>query len=170
VSPTAFPLYFGIGVVGMIATQLYNMRHLTPEIAPRQFRLGLAVQLAAALFLAAVVVLGVYSIWFVVISIAVIVGSFGLAGPAGSSQYIRHFGALAGSASSLYTTLMFGLGSLFGVVSGFFFDGTLRPMALTMLAAAVVANGFALLTGASIRATATTDGAAIAVREEDATE
>jgi len=172
VSPTAFPLYFGIGVVGMIATQLYNMRHLTPEIAPRQFRIGLAVQLCAALFLAAVVVLGVHSIWFVVISIAVIVGSFGLAGPAGSSQYIRHFGALAGSASSLYTTLMFGLGSVFGVVSGFFFDGTLRPMALTMLAASVVSNGFAILTGAGIRATTTrdTDGAANPVRPVDRTE
>ncbi|HEX5046458.1 MAG TPA: Bcr/CflA family efflux MFS transporter, partial [Gammaproteobacteria bacterium] len=112
VSPTAFPLYFGVGVVGMIGTQLYNMRHLTAEIAPRQFRVGLVVQLAAALFLAAVVVLGAHSIWYVVVSVAVIVGSFGLAGPAGSSLYIRHFGALAGSASSLYTTLMFGLGSV----------------------------------------------------------
>ncbi|HET8696867.1 MAG TPA: multidrug effflux MFS transporter [Gammaproteobacteria bacterium] len=155
VSPTVFPLYFGIGVVGMIGTQLYNMRHLTAEIAPRQFRVGLVVQLAAALFLAAVVVLGAHSIWFVVISVAVIVGSFGLAGPAGSSLYIRHFGALAGSASSLYTTLMFGLGSVFGVVSGFFFDGTLRPMVLTMLAAAVIANGFAVLTGAGARGAAT---------------
>jgi len=54
-------------------------------------------------------------------------------------------------------------------VSGFFFDGTLRPMALTMLAAAVVANGFAMLTGAGIRATTTrnTDGAANAARAED---
>jgi len=148
------------------------MRHLTPEIAPRQFRLGLALQLGAVLFLAAVVMLGVHSIWFVVISIAVIVGSFGLAGPAGSSLYIRHFGALAGSASSLYTTLMFGLGSIFGLVSAFFFDGTLRPMALTMLAAAVVANGFAMLTGAGIRATASanTDGTVNAVRVEDRTD
>ena len=166
VSPTAFPLYFGIGVVGMIATQLYNMRHLTAEIAPRQFRFGLAVQLGAALFLAAAVALGAHSIWFVVGSIAVIVGSFGLAGPAGSSLYIRHFGALAGSASSLYTTLMFGLGSVFGALSGFFFDGTLRPMAFTMLGAAVVANGFAWLTGAGMRAAAT-GAAPAAVRAGD---
>jgi hypothetical protein len=48
-------------------------------------------------------------------------------------------------------------------------DGTLRPMALTMLAASVVANGFAMLTGAGIRATATRDtgGAANAVRAGD---
>jgi len=54
-------------------------------------------------------------------------------------------------------------------VSGFFFDGTLRPMALTMLAASVVANAFAVLTGAGIRATTTgnTDGVAKAVRAED---
>jgi DHA1 family bicyclomycin/chloramphenicol resistance-like MFS transporter len=152
VSETAFPFYFGVGVIGMIATQIYNMRHLTPSKAPRQFRWGLAVELGAALFLAITVALGVHSIWVVVISVAVIVGSFGLAGPAGSSQYIQHFGAFAGSASSLYTTLMFSMASVFGAVSGLFFDGTLRPMAFTMFAASVAANAFALLTGADIGA------------------
>jgi hypothetical protein len=64
---------------------------------------------------------------------------------------------------------MFGLGSIFGLVSGFLFDGTLRPMALTMLAASVVANAFAMLTGARIRVTTTrnADGAATAVRARD---
>jgi MFS transporter, DHA1 family, multidrug resistance protein len=158
VSETAFPFYFGIGVIGMIATQLYNMRYLTQEKAPGQFRLGLAVQLGAALFLALTVALGVHSIWIVVVSVAVIVGSFGLAGPAGSSQYIRHFGALAGSASSLYTTLMFSMASVFGAVSGLFFDGTLWPMAFTMFVASVAANASGLLTGSRSRTRAAKEG------------
>ncbi len=151
VSETAFPFYFGVGVIGMIATNLYNMRHLTPDRAPGQFRLGLAVQLAAAVFLASAVALDAGSIWYVVVSVAVIVGSFGLAGPAGSSQYMRNFGRLAGSASSLYTTLLFGLASLFGAVSGIFFDSTLRPMAYTMLVASVLANLCAFMTRAGPR-------------------
>jgi DHA1 family bicyclomycin/chloramphenicol resistance-like MFS transporter len=146
VSTSVFPIYFGIGVIGMIATNLYNMRHLTPDIAPRQFRLGLGVQLAAAIFLAFAAALDVRSIWYVVAPVAVIIGAFGLAGPAGSSQYMRNFGKLAGSASSLYTTLLFGMGSIFGAVSGFFFDGTLRPMAFTMLVASILSNVGALLT------------------------
>jgi DHA1 family bicyclomycin/chloramphenicol resistance-like MFS transporter len=150
ISATVFPLYFGIGVVGMIATNIYSMRHMTPVRAPWLFRLGLIVQLVAASFLAAEVLLGPRSSWVVVACVAVIVGTFGLAGPAGSSLYMRHFDRLAGSASSLYTTTMFAMGSIFGAISGFFFDGTLRPMVTTMLAASVAANLIALRTGARL--------------------
>jgi DHA1 family bicyclomycin/chloramphenicol resistance-like MFS transporter len=165
VSETVFPFYFGVGVIGMIATQLYNMRYLTQSKAPLQFRLGLAVEVGAALFLAITVALGAHSIWIVVISVAVIVGSFGLAGPAGSSLYIRHFGTFAGSASSLYTTLMFSMASVFGAVSGFFFDGTLRPMAFTMFVASVAANACAFLIGTR-RRTAAPKGSARALGAE----
>jgi hypothetical protein len=61
-------------------------------------------------------------------------------GPAGSSQYMSHFSQLAGSASSMYTTLLFSLGALFGVISSTLIDGTLRPMAFTMLGTSVAAN------------------------------
>jgi uncharacterized membrane protein YfhO len=50
------------------------------------------------------------------------------------------FDRLAGSASSFYTTLMFGLGAIAGAISGLFFDGTLKPMVLTMLAASIASN------------------------------
>jgi DHA1 family bicyclomycin/chloramphenicol resistance-like MFS transporter len=150
VPATLFPLYFGVGVVGMIATNLYSMRHMTPVRAPWLFRLGLAVQLVAAALLATEVLLGPRSIWVVVACVGVIVGTFGLAGPAGSSLYMRQFDRLAGSASSLYTTSMFAMGSIFGAVSGLFFDGTLRPMVLTMLVASAAANLIALRTGARL--------------------
>ena len=146
VSESQFPLYFGVGVVGMIATNIYSMRHLKLDNAPTFFRVGLAIQLAAAVCLVGIVFAGPRSIWLVVACVAVIVAVFGIAGPAGSSQYMRHFDRLAGSASSLYTTLMFGMGSVFGAVSGVFFDGTLRPMVITMLVASVAANLCAILT------------------------
>jgi DHA1 family bicyclomycin/chloramphenicol resistance-like MFS transporter len=151
VSPTLFPLYFGVGVVGLVATNLFSMRYLKPASAPRFFRFGLALQLAAVLCLLAVVLAGAPSIWFVVVPIAMVVACLGLVGPAGSSQYMSHFQQLAGSASSLYTTLLFGSGAIFGAVSGLFFDGTLLPMAVTMLVASLAANACAFTTGAAVR-------------------
>jgi DHA1 family bicyclomycin/chloramphenicol resistance-like MFS transporter len=145
-----FPLYFSVAVVGLIATNLFSMRRLTATNAPTFFRVGLWVQATGVVCLVAVVLAGAHSIWHVVVPVAIIVAAFGLTGPAGSSQFIRNYDRLAGSASSLYTTLLFSTGALFGAVSGVFFDETLRPMAFTMAVATVLANSCALLTGAKI--------------------
>jgi len=147
VSASQFPLYFGVSVIGLVATNIYSMRRLTPAKAPKLFRLGLIVQFAAVVCLVVAVFTGPRSIWLVVAPVAVLVATFGLSGPAGSSQYMRHFERLAGSASSLYTTMMFATGAIFGAVSGLLFDGTLRPMVVTMLVASVAANAYAVLTG-----------------------
>jgi len=155
-----FPLYFSVAVIGLIATNLFSMRRLTASNAPTFFRLGLGVQATGVVCLVAVVLAGAHSIWEVVGPVALIVSAFGLTGPAGSSQFIRNYDRLAGSASSLYTTVLFSTGAAFGAVSGVFFDGTLRPMVFTMFAATVLANSCALLTGAKIGRPALTPGPA----------
>lgn len=147
-SSTAFPLYFSMSIVGLIATNVYSMRRLTPQKAPKLFRYGLIVQAIAVIALVAMVLPGPSSIWSVVIPVMVLVACFGLTGPAGSSQYMACFDKLAGSASSFYTTLMFAMGASLGGLSGYFFDGTLKPMVLTMLGASLSA----MLLGATIRA------------------
>jgi DHA1 family bicyclomycin/chloramphenicol resistance-like MFS transporter len=151
VSPLLFPAYFGVGVIGMVATNLLSMRRLNLNTAPRFFRYGLLLQIAAVTVLLLAVLAGSPSIWLVVLPVAVIVSCFGLIGPSGTSQYMAHYGALAGSASSLYTTLLFSSGAVFGAISGVFFDGSLKPMALTMFAASLIANAFAFTTGAKLR-------------------
>ena len=133
VSETRFPIYFGLSIVGLIATNIYSMNRLTTENAALFFRLGLRVQLVAVICLATFVLIGLQSIWSVIVPVGVMVASFGLTGPAGSSRYMGLFDKLAGSASSLYTTLMFALGAIAGAISGVFFDGSLRPMVITML-------------------------------------
>jgi DHA1 family bicyclomycin/chloramphenicol resistance-like MFS transporter len=150
VPASRFPLYFSVAVIGLIGTNLFSMKRLTSANAPTFFRFGLGVQATGVVCLAVVVLAGPWSIWFVVGPIALIVAAFGLTGPAGSSQFIRNYDRLAGSASSLYTTLLFSTGAVFGAVSGVFFDGTLRPMAVTMFVASLAANSCALLTGAKI--------------------
>jgi DHA1 family bicyclomycin/chloramphenicol resistance-like MFS transporter len=153
VSTQLFPLYFSVGVIGLVSTNLYSMRRLNLNSAPRFFRFGLAVQLLAVAFLLLMVLLGAPSIWLVVVPVATIVSCFGLVGPSGSSQYMSHFDRLAGSASSLYTTLLFSSGAIFGAISGVFFNGTLLPMAVTMFVASVLANACAFTTGAKFRGT-----------------
>lgn len=140
VPESRFPIYFGMSIIGLIGTNIFSINRLTQSNAPRFFRLGLAVQIAAVISLVVIVLPSRPSLWPVVAAVAVMVTSFGLTGPAGSSQYMRHFDTLAGSASSFYTTLMFSTGAIFGAISGFFFDGTLRPMAITMVIGSLGAN------------------------------
>ena len=150
VPASRFPLYFSVAVIGLICTNLFSMRRLNSSNAPSFFRLGLGLQATGVVLLTAVVLAGAGSIWYVVVPVSMIVAAFGLTGPSGSSQFIRNYDRLAGSASSLYTTMLFSTGAAFGAVSGVFFDGTLRPMAFTMFVASVAANSCALLTGAKI--------------------
>jgi len=151
VSPQMFPLYFGVGVIGMVATNFLSMRRLNTNSAPQFFRYGLLIQICSVTFLLLAVLAGAPSIWLVVLPVAVIVSCFGLIGPSGTSQYMSHYGALAGSASSLYTTMLFSSGAIFGAVSGVFFNGTLLPMAVTMFVASLIANALAFTTGARFR-------------------
>ncbi len=151
VSPQIFPAYFGVGVIGMVATNWLSMRRLNTNSAPQFFRYGLLIQISSVTFLLLAVLAGAPSIWLVVLPVAVIVSCFGLIGPSGTSQYMSHFGSLAGSASSLYTTMLFSSGAVFGAISGIYFDNTLLPMAVTMFVASLIANALAFTTGAKFR-------------------
>ncbi len=144
VSESMFPIYFGASILGMIATNIFSMNRLNSGNAAFLFTLGLRIQLGAVVFLAAVVLLDIATIWLVVAPVSAIVASFGLTGPAGSARYMSHFDKLAGSASSFYTTLMFGLGAVAGGISGYFFDNTLQPMVVTMLCASIASNVLSL--------------------------
>lgn len=144
VSDTSFPLYFGVSIIGMVALNLYSMKTLTESKAASYFQSGLRLQLSGVVFLMFLVLLGPWSIWFVVAAIGMVVAAFGLTGPAGSAEYMRNFDTLAGSAASLYTTILFAMGAIAGSVSGAFFDGTLLPMATVMIVASTAANLLAL--------------------------
>ena len=140
VSEHAFPLYFGASVLGMVAMNILSMRTLTETKAPQFFRAGLRMQFVGVVVLLVAALFGPWSIWVVVVAMTFVVASLGLTGPSGSSQYIRNFDKLAGSASSLYTTLMFALGAALSGISGLLFNGTLKPIAFVMIVASAAAN------------------------------
>jgi MFS transporter, DHA1 family, multidrug resistance protein len=90
--------------------------------------------------LALVVIAGIVSLWTIVPLVVLTISTMGLVGPAGSARYMSHFSQLAGSASSVYTTLMFSLGGACGWLAGAFFNSSLVPVVGVMLAATCLAN------------------------------
>jgi DHA1 family bicyclomycin/chloramphenicol resistance-like MFS transporter len=140
VTPGRFSMLFALSVLGFMSLNLFSMWRLKSDNAGTFFRVGLTIQIIVVAGLLTVVATGNASLWTVVPFIVGAVATLGLVGPAGSSRYMGFFRELAGSASSVYTTMMFFLGGTFGWLSGVLNDGTLLPLAAMMVAASLTAN------------------------------
>lgn len=149
-APSQFPLLFGSSVLGFMSVNLFSMRRLTPANAAWYFRCGLSIQMVAVAALVGVVLAGQQSLWTIVPLIVLMMSTLGLVGPAGSARYMGFFQKLAGSASSVYTTLMFLLGGLLGALTGVLYDGTLLPVVGVMLAASAAASAIGLTLPAAL--------------------
>jgi DHA1 family bicyclomycin/chloramphenicol resistance-like MFS transporter len=135
-----FPYLFGLSVLGFMSMNLFSMRRLNSGNAASFFRRGLTIQLCAVSGLVLVVLSAHASLWTVVPFIILMVSTLGLIGPAGSARYMGFFSQLAGSASSVYSTMMFSFGGILGAFTGLLADGTLVPIVAVMAAATVAAN------------------------------
>jgi DHA1 family bicyclomycin/chloramphenicol resistance-like MFS transporter len=140
VGPSGFPVLFALSVLGFMSMNLFSMWRLKTHNAGVFFRAGLTIQVLVVVVLALVVLTGLATLTTVVPLIVLTVSTAGLVGPSGSTRYMGFFRELAGSASSVYTTLMFFLGGTFGWLCGVFNDGSLVPIAVLMLGASVTAN------------------------------
>jgi DHA1 family bicyclomycin/chloramphenicol resistance-like MFS transporter len=67
------------------------------------------------------------------------------------------FSQLAGSASSVYSTMMFSFGGILGALTGLLADGTLLPIVLVMAGATTVANLIGLTLPAAAESSANAD-------------
>ena len=144
VAASSFPWLFAASVLGVMSTNLLSMWRLKSHNASTFFRAGLTIQLIGVATLALVVLRGEPPLAIVVTVIVITVSTLGLVGPSGSSRYMGFFRELAGSASSVYTTMMFFLGGAFGWLGGWLTgllnDRSLVPIVATMLAASLTAN------------------------------
>jgi DHA1 family bicyclomycin/chloramphenicol resistance-like MFS transporter len=143
VTPGHFPWFFALSVLGFMSMNLFSMKRLRSDNAGLFFRTGLTIQIIAVVAMLLVIIAGQASLLTIVPFIIITVSTLGLVGPAGSSRFMGFFGELAGSASSVYTTMMFLLGGALGWLTGVLNDGSLVPIAATM----VVASGLANLIG-----------------------
>ena len=140
VSASHFPIVFGLSVLGFMSTNFLSMKRLSSANAAKFFRRGLRTQIVAVVALLFVVDSRWESLWTVVPLIVLAMSTLGLVGPSGSSRYMSFFHDLAGSASSVYTTMMFSLGGLLGALTGVFYNGSLKPMVAVMVASSIIAN------------------------------
>jgi DHA1 family bicyclomycin/chloramphenicol resistance-like MFS transporter len=140
VPSSRFPMLFALSVLGFMSINLFSMYKLDARNAALYFRLGLAIELVAVTALTAVVLTDRTSLWTVVPFIVLMMSSLGLVGPAGSARYMGFFTQLAGSASSVYTTMMFSFGGLLGALTGLLFDGSLVPIVAIMVVATIASN------------------------------
>jgi MFS transporter, DHA1 family, multidrug resistance protein len=140
VSANRFPLLFALSVLGFMAINLFSMHKLDSRNVAFYFRLGLFVQFAAVAVLGVVVLTGHASLWTVVPFIVLMMSTLGIVGPAGSARYMGFFTQLAGSASSVYTTMMFSFGGVLGALTGVLYDGSLVPIVAVMVISTIVAN------------------------------
>ncbi len=139
-----FAVYFGVNILVMMLFTLVTSR-LIHRIAPYHlWRTSRLLQFLAVVLMTVGVSVADLPIWAFTALLAVSVGAGGMINPSVQGLYLAYFDRLSGSAVSLMNVSVFLFGSVLGLVSGLFYDGTLKPVVYTMIAAATLGNLIAL--------------------------
>ncbi|MFC0408044.1 multidrug effflux MFS transporter [Roseomonas elaeocarpi] len=133
VSPQIFGALFGVNAVGFI-----GMSQLNPYLVGRfgggkVISWGSRVSAVAVLVLLFVSITGPFGLLSVFVPIFVAVASSSLVLPNSAVGALARQAMRAGSASALMGTLQFALAASASLVVGLLSDGTVRPLAITML-------------------------------------
>lgn len=137
VSQQTYGWLFGLNACGMIAAAQLNRLFLR-VFAPRPvFHATLFAGLAAAVWLN--LVADTTSLVAYMVPMSLGLALVPLIGANGTALAMAAGGRDAGSASSIFGALQFGLGTAVSAAVGFFHDGTARPMSAAILAAMAVA-------------------------------
>lgn len=149
-SPGIYPVVFGVNVVVIALSNRVNIHLLRKRTPQQNLRLGLTVQLVAALGLVLVTALNMATLYTVVPLIMLFTGMIGLITPNAISSLLDHFGHISATATALLGGIQFSCGALAGFLVGAFEVAHLWPMVLTMLGASVLGNiGVRMLTVSS---------------------
>lgn len=139
-----FVFFFAANVVAMMIGTGITSR-LIHRVSPfRLYTAARIVQLIAVIVLALLVITIDLPVWIFTPLLSLCIGCAGVIGPSVQGMYLAPFGKLSGSATSLMSMSMFLFGSILGVASGYFYDDTLMPIVMTMMAALVVGNLIAM--------------------------
>jgi DHA1 family bicyclomycin/chloramphenicol resistance-like MFS transporter len=139
-TPSQFAGVFGVCAAWLIAASQVNPRIL-PHFGPSRVLSGAVhVSLLATAALMLVAFTGWGGIWGVLAPLFANMACFGFVMPNATVGALSRHAGHAGSASALIGTLQFLLGAASGLLVGVLSDGTARPMAILLLAGAIVAN------------------------------
>ncbi|MEQ5802571.1 Bcr/CflA family multidrug efflux MFS transporter [Halomonas sp. H10-9-1] len=139
-TPSLYPLVFGVNVVVMVAANRLNIRLLRWRTPLQNLRLGLGIQLSAGLGLTFMVVSGLESLYTMVPMIMLFAGTIGLVAPNAITSLLDRFPHMSATAAALQGSIQFSCGALAGVMVGAFEIDSAWPMVGTMLGATLLAN------------------------------
>lgn len=136
-TPAQYGMLFGFSAAAFIAASQISPLLVPRFGAGRMLRVATSLYLAAALVMLACAVLDVGGVFGIVPPIMVVMGSMGFILPNAAVGALSSHAAQAGTASALMGTLQFVLAAFSGALVGLLADGTARPMAGLIVAAAV---------------------------------
>lgn len=145
VSPQAYGLLFGGGIVGIMLANQLNARLVKRVGSDRLLRAGTLVAAVAGLWLAVDACTGFAGLLGLVLPLFVFVGAAGLIIANSIVGALNGFPQVAGAVSALIGALHYGSGIFGSGLVGSFADGTPRPMALVMAVCGVGSTVFAWL-------------------------
>jgi DHA1 family bicyclomycin/chloramphenicol resistance-like MFS transporter len=141
-SATQFAFAFAAMVTGYIVGTLLCRRLVQNGLAAT-VRVGAALQVAAGTALVLPALAGHASVVAIAAPMTLFGVSHGLINPAAQAGAVAPFGHAAGRASALLGVVMMSLAALIGLVIGASYDGSVRPMAVTIAACAAVTGALA---------------------------
>jgi DHA1 family bicyclomycin/chloramphenicol resistance-like MFS transporter len=144
-TPTAYALYLGLTVAGYILGA-FATRRLVPRIGlQRTIITGAVLQCAAGLTMAALALAGVATVAAVIARCVFFFVAHGLIQPSAQSGAVAPFPRTAGAAAAMLGFIMMLTAAAVGYWIGASFDGSTRPLSLTIGAASTVSLLVALL-------------------------
>ncbi|MFT6916609.1 MAG: DHA1 family bicyclomycin/chloramphenicol resistance-like MFS transporter [Motiliproteus sp.] len=141
VTPFGYAALFAINIAGMALGSLLNSRYIGQLGRDGMIRFLTTLLLIAAVVLVGNGMSGWGGLWGLVLPLLVYVGCLGALAANCISGTLEFFPHTAGTASSVFGVLQFGLGSLGGAATSLLNDGTALPMAGVILGLALLAFG-----------------------------
>jgi len=136
-SEQGFGVLFGTVMLGNITGSTIGSRLVRRAGIERMVRAGTALMLVSGLSLGAFALLGARHPLSIVVPMFAYMVAFMLTMPPATAGALTPFPDIAGSASSLISFCQFVVASTAALIVGSMFDGTTRPMALTIAVASV---------------------------------
>lgn len=137
VSPTVYSYLFGLNVLGMMALASLNSRLVGRFGIDVMLRQGLRLGAAGGVAFLLLALGGIQGLYGVAAALFLFVSAQGMITPNAMAGALSIRPEMAGTASALAGTGMFVIGAVAGAMVGLLFDGSLRPMAAIIAAAAL---------------------------------
>lgn len=135
--PNLYGMCFAAAVAGYIAGAIISGRIVRSLGLERMVPLGAAVCAAGGLAMAAIALAGIESVWSVLGPMVVYMFGVGFVLPNAMAGALGPYPTKAGAASALLGFTQMSIAALVGLAVGAAFDGTARPMAVTVALMAV---------------------------------